>query len=244
MLKLKHSRRILLWGLAVAYFFTLLQCCTFSLPSNLIWDSPRKVLSRKFIKDYKVKQEDLQKLQFYLSDQIVLSQGSYKSYKYKAHGLELQDGKNGPIIFNSGLPGKYVRHDEKYFHTLKSYIKKFGKKVPRYRFIIHFDQPPMNLEFQETKDNPGELQLLTRRDNKKNKYYVYYNGMEYECIHGLETKLQIDTRQLPNVDKPTVIVRGAPYEDEEPQNCGTGILPIFIGMGVMLLLAFLLDNAE
>ncbi len=213
----------------------LFDCSSGSMSSRKDWN--KTPLTKQLLNEYSVQQEHIELLQYYLSGTIELERGSYKNYNYFDHGLELGAGDRGLIIFTKTLPGKYIRHD------VKNYVEgwRFWKKKSRSRFIVHFKEPSINLEFIE---NDKGLYELDTTLNKKKQHIIYCEGKKYRCISGENVFLEIDTRQLKKINDPNWYVEGAPYTNETGGRQFGDIWKILLGMGAVLLIAILLDNSE
>jgi hypothetical protein len=212
----------------------LFQCSPQSMSNRKNWN--KTPLTKRLLNEYSVQQEHIELLQYYLSERIELERGSYKNYNYVDHGLELGDRNRGLIVFTEQLPGQYIRHDE------KKYVEgwRFWKKKSRSRFIVHFEEPPINLEFIESND--GKY-VLDTTPNKRNQHTIYFEGKKYTCVLGQNAHLEIDTRQLKKINDPNWFVAGAPFIDDKGGGWGD-LWKILVGMGALLLIAFLLDNNE
>ncbi len=232
MLKLK---KFIFGGILLILFLIVVQCAPIFGRKGPDWE--RVPLTKKLLKQYSIEQEHIVLLQYYLSDQIELARGTYKNYRFNEeyHALELGSGDRGKIIFVKNLPGQYIRHDE------KGYVEgwKFWKKKNRSRFIIHFEKPPINLEFIETDNGQYVLDTTLKKNNTRS---LYFEGNEFTCIAGHSAILMIDTRQLEKINDPNRYIKGAPFQDEEKD--GPGIIGILLGMSIMLLLMLFLDNSE
>jgi len=194
---------------------------------------PKENVNRKLFEKFNVPNNQIYELQYYIDQEIRLDRGiqsnSNVTLDFK---LEKHTTDNGDLIFRTLLPGELIRKDEIALGFLK------GKK-PRWRFIIHFQEPPMNLEFLE--NNDGNLQLLTKieKRNKKIKNYVYFEGAKFECIEGEQALLQVDTLSIKN-QMPDRYIKGAVKKREEPG--GNCLGPVILGMIFVLLISLLLDN--
>jgi hypothetical protein len=193
-----RNKRLLLEITLLVLLFLFVQCCE---TYRYQGEKKKTTLNRKEILNrYRVSKEHLQLLQFYLSKQIILTQSATFSYTYEPHRLNLQKHEADRIIFQRGLPGKYIRDDEKE-------TKFLWWKKNRMSLIIHFEKPPMNLMFAELDDGTFKLETTS----KKGKEYVMYNGKKYLCKSGADALLEIDARYVPDSAGRDISVQGAPY---------------------------------
>ena len=203
---LKTGKIFMQWSIMLALLCMVQIQCGFCPLSNGNWT--KSELNRRTILDrYSVRNEHIHLLQYYLSTEVVLDSGVQHLSNYEPHGLELMKSHGGDIIFRYRLPGKYIRHEE-----IREGFPLIGKR--RMYFIVHFEEPHMNLKFRE--DDEGRFRLVTTTRNGSE--YVNFEGTKYILKSGAGAYLEIDTRQLADSYGENRYIKGAPYKQERSGN--------------------------
>lgn len=179
-------------------FLSHVQCCRIITVDDY-YDPPDQ-LTMTTLTSYNIQQEHLESIQYYLSEQVELSQRDSYSYEYYFHGIKQQKTVEGKIIFRQGLQGRYANSG---YRTQGFLCWKTKSKY----FDIHFEELDATLKFEE--DKSGIFRLVTR-DGKVN-----LEGRKYTCVSGQNAYLQIASLQLPDKYGKDRYVKGAPYPGME-----------------------------
>lgn len=155
-------------------------------------------LTQDLIDENKWTEKELTKIQFYLSDQIVLRR------KATSGATEIQGGKiktiNGEkieeIVFEQGTPG----------------VLEFLPKENR--FAISFEQgdKPKYLMFGPNPKMGDKYVLLGKEWERNGGQVTYNNEIYYTPSQSAFTCLLIDLKRAKNIERKTIIVKGRKVE--------------------------------
>ncbi|MCC6815339.1 MAG: hypothetical protein IT267_02885 [Saprospiraceae bacterium] len=163
--------------------------------SFIVSCSPRLAyLNEELINDHHWTTEDLKKIQFYLSDDIVLTRQLNSTESNIQQGkIEIKNGsKLEHIVFKKGTPGILIFSPKD-----KRYAINFDHSAPD-KYLIFGSNPKMNNRY-----------VLMAKDWNRYNGTVSYNGQTYETSsHSAFTALMVNLKRSRNVDQNTEIAKG------------------------------------